>query len=119
MIAAVVAFIGLIVFVVFGAMKSSDVYKQAVAKAKDHPAVIEALGSPIEPAMFLSGKVNVDGSAGEADMAIPVSGPKGKGTIYVVATKSAGIWQFSTLVLELAKTKERINLAGDSEIENL
>lgn len=116
---ALVAFIGLIVIAVFGAMKSSDVYRQAVAKAAADPAVIEALGSPIKPAMFLSGKVNVDGASGEADMAIPISGPDGKGTIYVVATKSSGVWRFSTFVVDVAKTKERINLASDTETESL
>jgi Cytochrome oxidase complex assembly protein 1 len=39
---------------------------------------------------FPSGKTNVTGLSGEAELAISISGRKGKGTIYVIATKSAG-----------------------------
>ncbi|MFL6504739.1 MAG: cytochrome c oxidase assembly factor Coa1 family protein, partial [Candidatus Udaeobacter sp.] len=42
------AFTGSILLIVFSAMKSTDVYKQALARAKADPAVIEALGSPIK-----------------------------------------------------------------------
>ncbi len=103
-------FAGAIALLVFGAMKSSDVYKNAVAQAKNDPAVIEALGSPLEEGWFLSGRTNVDGASGEADIAIPVSGPKGKGTIYAVAKKSAGRWTYSTLQVEVKPSGERIDL---------
>ncbi len=52
--------------IVFSAMKSSDVYKDALAQAKAEPAVIEALGSPIKDGMFVSGSTNVNGASGEA-----------------------------------------------------
>ena len=34
--------------IVFSAIKSTNVYKEALARAKADPAVIEALGSPIK-----------------------------------------------------------------------
>jgi len=82
------AFITLIVMIVFSAMKSSDVYKDALKRAKAEPAVIEALGSPIKDGMFVSGSTKVNGASGEANLAIPIYGPKGEGTLYVVAEKS-------------------------------
>ena len=121
LIALFLAFIALIVFVVFGAMKSTDVYKTAVARAKASPAVIAALGSPITEGMFLSGSANTSGGSGTADMSIPISGPKGKATIYVTATKSGGEWDYSKLYVQLDQTKERIQLrdsdgaAGDEK----
>jgi hypothetical protein len=105
-----VVFVGSIVLIVFSAMKSSDIYKDALARAKTHPAVIEALGSPVTEGFLLSGNTNVNGASGEANLSIPVSGPKGKGTIYVAATKSLGRWNYSGLVLEIAKTRQRIDL---------
>jgi hypothetical protein len=105
-----VVFVGSIVLIVFSAMKSSDIYKDALARAKTHPAVIEALGSPVTEGLLLSGNTNVNGASGEANLSIPVSGPKGKGTIYVAATKSLGRWNYSGLVLEIAKTRQRIDL---------
>lgn len=38
-----VVFVGAVVLIVFGAVKSADVYKDALAWAKTHPAVIEIL----------------------------------------------------------------------------
>ena len=36
-------------------MKSTDVYKAALARAQAHPSVIEALGSPIKEGFLVSG----------------------------------------------------------------
>lgn len=104
------------VLVVFGAMKQSDAYKMAVARAKSDPRVTSALGTPISEGLFLSGSTNVTGGSGEADLTIPISGPKGKADIYAVATKSGGEWTFSKLAVKIANTGETIDLAGgDSE----
>ena len=113
-IGLVVAFVAAVVMIVFGALKSSDAYKTAVARAKAHPEVTAALGQPIEEGMFLSGKTNVEGSSGEADLAIPISGPKGKAKIYAIATKTAGRWNYSTLEVEVTGRDERIHLLGDA-----
>ena len=72
--------------------------------------IIEVLGSPITDGFLVSGNTNVNGASGEANLSIPVSGPKGKGTIYAAATKSLGRWNYSGLVLEIEKTHQRINL---------
>ena len=111
-------FIGSILVIVFSAMKSTDVYKEALARAKADPAVIEALGSPIEDGFLLSGNTNVNGASGESNLAIPISGPKGKGTIYVSANKSLGQWNYSGLVVELGQTHERIDLLQKSTPSN-
>ncbi|HLG17277.1 MAG TPA: cytochrome c oxidase assembly factor Coa1 family protein [Blastocatellia bacterium] len=99
-----------IITLVFSAIKSSDVYKLAVAKAKANPTVISELGEPIEPAWLVSGSINVSGSTGTADLSIPISGPKKSGTVYAVARKSAGEWQFTTLQVEVEGRLERIDL---------
>jgi Fungal protein of unknown function (DUF1783). len=103
-------FIGSILVIVFSAMKSTDVYKEALARAKADPAVIEALGSPIKEGFLVSGNTNVNGASGESNLAIPISGPKGKGTIYVSANKALGQWNYSGLVVEVGETHERIDL---------
>lgn len=100
----------LIVTIVFGMIKSSDVYKGALARAKADPAVEMALGTPIEEGLFVMGNINISGSSGEADLAIPISGPDDEATIYAVAKKSAGQWTFLTLVVKIKSTGERIDL---------
>ena len=117
LIALFVAFIACIVLVVFGALKSTDVYRHAVAEAKTNPAVTEALGSPIKEGMLVSGNSNVNGPSGEANLSIPISGPKGDGTIYVTAKKSEGRWEYSALEVEIKSSGERIDLLGKTKPE--
>jgi hypothetical protein len=108
--------IALLITFVFGMIKSSDAYGEALARAKASPAVIEALGSPIKEGYFTSGSINETGRSGDAELAIPISGPKGSGTIYLEAEESAGQWSFSTLQVEVEKSGERIDLlTGDAE----
>ena len=107
-----IIFIGSILMIVFSAMKSTAVYKEALARANADPAVIEALGSPIKDGFLVSGNTNVNGASGESNLAIAISGPKAKGTIYLSANKSLGQWNYSGLVLESDK---RINVSISSE----
>jgi hypothetical protein len=113
-----VVFVGSVVLIVFSAVKSTDVYKDALTRAKTHPAVIEALGSPVTDGFLVSGNTNVNGASGETNLSIPISGPKGKGTIYVAATKSLGRWNYSGLIFEIAKTHQRIDLLQGSATAN-
>jgi len=99
---------------IFRAMKSTDVYKDALARVKPDPAVIETLGSPITERFLVSENTNVNGASGEANLSIPISGPNGKGTIYVAAKKSLGRWNYSELTAEIEKTHQRIDLLGSS-----
>ena len=115
MLAAVAVVIVLIVTLVFGALKSSDVYKRAMAKATANPTVISELGEPIESGWMVSGSISVNGSSGEADISIPISGPKKSGTIYAVGRKSAGEWKFSRLEVEVPNRPLRINLLSSAE----
>jgi hypothetical protein len=103
-------FFTILIAVVFGAIRSSDVYKDAVAQARSNPAVIAALGTPVETGIFMSGKINVQNSSGDADISIPIHGSKGAGTIHAVATKTAGKWGFSELVVHVDETGQRVDL---------
>ena len=106
-----VVVIGGFMLAVFGAMKSSDAYQTAVQRAKANEQVIVALGSPVKEGMFLSGNVNVyGGGSGNAHLAIPVSGSRGKGTLYAVATKSEGTWTYSILRVKVDGTDSAIDL---------
>ena len=113
-VAVVAVVIVLIVTLVFGALKSSDVYKQAMSKATANPTVISELGQPIESGWMVSGSISVSGSSGEADISIPISGPKKSGTIFAVGRKSAGEWKFSRLEVEVPD-RPRINLLSSAE----
>lgn len=95
------AFIAGIFFLVFGMMKASGVYEEALARATADPAVVEALGDPIEDGLFVSGNIDISNSSGDANLAIPLSGPRASGTLYAEAVRSQGEWEFTGLVLKL------------------
>ena len=100
-------------FLVFGLFRTSDVYTEALERAREDLRVVEALGEPIEPGWWMMGSINISGPSGDADFSLPLSGPDGSGTLYVVAEKSAGEWAFETLLVEIDGTGERIDLLGD------
>lgn len=112
-ILAMVGFFGGVFLFVFGVFKYSDVYVKSLTQAQASPAVIQILGEPIEEGYLVFGSIHVNGPSGEADIAIPISGPKGSGTIYAVATKSAGIWHFQVLEVDIKGSEERIDLLDD------
>ncbi|HYE73973.1 MAG TPA: cytochrome c oxidase assembly factor Coa1 family protein [Blastocatellia bacterium] len=102
-----------IFFIVFGSLKSSDVYQTAVTRAQNNAEVRAALGTPIEPRFWVSGEIKTSNNLGRANLAIPISGPQGNGTIYVVAHKSGGKWDYSIMACEIAATGARIDLLTD------
>jgi hypothetical protein len=103
--------------IVFTSMKSTDAYREAVAKAQAHPTVREALGEPINTSWYLTGNVNVTGPSGWANLAIPLKGSRRNGTLYAVATKSAGTWTYQTLEVEVEGQDGRIDLLTDADLQ--
>lgn len=90
-------FIGALFLGVTSIMKSSDVYKETMAKAVQNPIIKAKLGSPIEPNGMLSGSIQTTNYSGDADVHIPIKGPKGEGVLHVVATKENNIWSYSVM----------------------
>jgi hypothetical protein len=107
-----IAFVGFIVFVVFGSMRASEPYKDAMARAQTDPRVIAVVGSPVRAGYFFKGSINVKNSDGDADMTIPISGPKGEGSLHVTGIKSGGKWTYQEMKV-LANGQE-INLLEES-----
>ena len=109
-LAALAGFIALVLSLVFGVMTSSDVYREALALAQEHPEVSAALGTPVEGGRLVSGSIRVSGSSGEADLSIPISGPDGRGRLLVVASRSAEGWTYSVLQAEFDQGRKRVSL---------
>lgn len=93
------AFLGFIFTVVVGSMRSSEPYRESMERARRDDRVIAALGTPIEPGIFISGSINTQNNNGDADLSIPIHGPKGKARIHVVGTKESGRWSYSRMTV--------------------
>ena len=111
-------FLALVLSLAFGMLKGSDPYTQALAQARAHPAVIDALGTPISDGFFPSGNIEETGAGGSANFAIPISGPKGDATLYLEARKAVGRWTLIQLEVEFADGR-RLDLleAGARPVE--
>jgi Cytochrome oxidase complex assembly protein 1 len=104
------AFVGGVFLLVESSFRNSDVCTQALTQVRANPEVIEGIGQHLKAEWLVSGNIQVTGSSGYAELSIPISGPNGKGTIYATARKSAGIWQFEALQVEIKGRAERIDL---------
>jgi len=110
LIGMVGGFFFLIFTTVFGLMKSSEPYKFAMSRANSSAEIRTALGSPIEPGMFMSGNISTTNSSGHASMAIPISGPKGEASLHVEADRSGGIWTYKTLEVHIPGQPAKVDL---------
>ena len=102
---------GVVLFVILSVtFRDSDVSRMAVAAAESNPVVQQKLGEPLKVGFLTSGSMEISGSSGHADLSIPVRGPRGQGTIYAVAQKSAGLWKFESLDIAFDETNARMTL---------
>lgn len=106
-----------IVYLVFGVIKSSDVYQSSLARVVTHPEIIATLGQPIEAGWMVSGNIQLSGGSGNADISYRVKGPQGEAKVYVVAKKQADLWNYSLMEVALSDTL-RINLLDQENHEH-
>lgn len=110
----VVGAVAAVVYFAFGSIKSTYAYQEAMTRTRSNADAIRVLGEPIESGWLISGRIKINDSYGNADLSIPVSGPKKSGRVYVVATKRLGKWTMAALELEIEGEANRINLLTPS-----
>lgn len=116
MIGAFVALSALILVIIFGSMRSSWAYQEGIELASTHPDVAAVLGEPITSGWFITGSINFSGTSGNADLSIPLRGPNGRGTLYVVASRSEGEWSMDRARVQLEDQADPVVLlAGDRD----
>ncbi|MFC0781243.1 cytochrome c oxidase assembly factor Coa1 family protein [Flavobacterium sp. HJSW_4] len=102
-------FIGGIFYEATSVIKDSDAYKESMAKLQNNKTVMEKLGSPIETDGIVSGVITSYNSVRACDVEVPIKGPKGKGTLFVVGEKR-GTWKYTEMSVYIENTKEKIDL---------
>lgn len=81
-------------------IKGSPAFAEAFAKASQNAEVKEALGTPLTPGFGMSGEMKETNGNGKANFNVPLSGPKGSGSLHVVGRSSAGVWKFERIEVE-------------------
>lgn len=102
--------IGSLVFGVFSLLKSSEPYKKSLDLVKNHPEVIELIGTPIEEGLMISGSINTTNDKGNADISYPVKGPKGEGTVYAIAERNQKKWTLQEVTFYHEVSDQRIQI---------
>jgi hypothetical protein len=96
--------------IILGLMRSSWAYSEGVELARHNKTVVAMLGEPIQSGWLVSGSINISGPSGDAHLAIPLYGPKRRGTLYVGAHKLADQWRFDRATVKLDGQSEPIDL---------
>lgn len=97
----------------FYKLANNDAARLAVQQAQAHPAVVAKLGAPLAIGRFGSGSISVDaGGTGNADLAVPVTGPKGAGRLHVKAKRSGGQWIIEEMFIVPGDGSSRISIVG-------
>lgn len=93
-------FVGSVFWAVQSMFRSSDIYALTLKDAQQAPCVISKLGAPVVQKGMMSGSMSESTSEGDADLQIPIRGPKGKAELQVSAKKSGGPWEITSLILD-------------------
>lgn len=93
------------------AWRSIGAYEHAMEQARSSKKVLAITGKPLEDGIMLLPQIQVEGANGYAKMDIPVSGPKGAGTVHVDALKQGGKWTYQELSFESDGGK-KVDLRG-------
>lgn len=96
-------------FEVTSIIKDSDAYIESMELVQHNKILIEKLGSPIETDGMVSGTVSAVNDIRKCDVQVPLKGPKGKATLFVVGEKR-GKWKYSEMSVYIEKTDEKIDL---------
>jgi hypothetical protein len=110
----IVALVFVVIAINLVAFNNSEAKKLALASATSHPELIALLGQPIRSSWWITGGIETSAGIWNAELAIPISGPKAKGTLHVQAEKTAGVWRLVLLQFEAADDGPWRDLLRDS-----
>jgi len=105
-------FAGCLLYTINKMMRSSKPYQMAMDKATASPCVVAKLGTPLLSKGMISGNLEEGPSDGSADLDIPLTGPKGKGSLHVEAELLDSVWNLKDLTL--AYSEGQIHLVPDA-----
>ncbi len=117
-IAIVVALAGLALFYLYGLrLRASPAFTTAMNLVSHSVEAKTALGEPIRAGLGARGEVHDWSASGYAILAVPVKGPTGKGTLYVMANRAGGDWDMERVALQLEDESRRIDLTPPTQQE--
>lgn len=79
---------------------------------RSNPTLSSNLGRVVDVRISFASSIRINGTTGEANYKLHVTGEKGKGIVYLSLVKKADVWSVTGGSLVLSN-KKRINLQGE------
>ncbi len=99
-----------ILLISFLVVRTSTIYKKAMVAVRTDDRMVDLIGSPIQPGLFVLGTVSRRAAGTMVNITIPLYGPGGKATAFAVAAKTDGNWNFTTLQVQVKSRQAYIDL---------
>lgn len=104
-----IIFIGSIFYSVSSAFEEIQPYEYALEKINQDQEITDELGTPIKKDGFISSDYSNDNGKKTTKLVVPVSGPKGSGTLFIEASGDGDNWIYDVIRIEI-KDNENIDL---------
>jgi hypothetical protein len=99
---------------IFSMLRNAEPCQEAVRRAEGNTVVVDALGTPIKQGWVVRGSIVMQNNDGQANLEVPIWGPKGRGTVHVVASRRGGVWFYSEMDVAIEGRTEHVNLLPGS-----
>jgi hypothetical protein len=88
--------ISLLALAVFLIFRGSGATRLAAETAQADPVVVQRIGAPLN-VIWAFGDLDDENGSGKASLDIAISGPNGRGKLFVDEVKFDGVWKIETL----------------------
>ena len=108
-------FVIVLLISVFALLSHSEAAKLSISTAQSSQLLVQQLGTPLKTGRFITGNINLQNDSGQAELTIPISGPKGKGTLFSEARKTEGIWHLKSLRFARIGSDDKVDLLPETQ----
>ena len=99
----------------FNVLRDSEAAQAALRESQASTTLIEEIGEPMKMGWFLEGGVNVDAAnnSGDADILVPIKGPKGTASVHAIGIREGGVWTMQEMTATVEGTGNTVDLLAD------
>lgn len=116
-IVLLIVFAGSLFFGITSMMSDSQAYQDSMEAAQKNEALVELIGEPIETNGHNGGSLNYNNGIKSAELNIPIKGPNGEATIFVVGEGINDVWTYQTMEVHIKDSREIIDLLETLELD--
>ena len=98
---------------VFKALGESEAAQASLREAQASTVLIEEIGEPMALGWLVVGNVNVSNDSGDADIVVPIEGPKGTASVHTIGVREGGVWTMQEMTATVAGSGTTVDLLAD------